>query len=117
MAKKETERDGAAGKDSEPPAGDTENKAEAAGADSASADDEKEAAGAGEKEPDAAPPEDEPAGSVDPVKAVKDVTARDEAAPHAAAAKSAPPAKKGAPWGAPFARFEAAWTRFETKLI
>jgi TRAP-type C4-dicarboxylate transport system permease small subunit len=43
-----------------------------------------------------------------------------ESEAHAAAAKSAPasaPARKGKAWGEPFARFEAAWTRFETRLI
>jgi Tripartite ATP-independent periplasmic transporters, DctQ component len=58
----------------------------------------------------------EAAQKVAPVAAAAPVASAAPAAP-AAPAAHAEPAAKGAAWGAPFARFEAGWTWFESRLI
>lgn len=125
MAKKKTKRHGAAGKGSEPPAKgpETENESgveegpESAGASDAVASSEDASSAPSGDDASSTPPEDDAA----PAAAAKIAAAKTDApddVKSADAPKSAPAAaKKGKAWGDPFARFEAGWTRLETKLI
>ncbi|MEZ4298432.1 MAG: hypothetical protein R3B70_26005 [Polyangiaceae bacterium] len=146
MAKKRTKRQGAPGKGSAPPTGGTkdeadlekddagasesesderasapdgespesptegeaEAKSESDGAESDAAESDAAESKAEESKADAGAAEEEPAGEKLAAR-----TAEDGDAP--AKDRKAPP--KGAAWGEPFARFEAAWTKLETRLI
>ncbi len=89
-----------------------------AGADSTSdqTDVENNAGAAAEEETDSATDESE--NTSEPKKEDAEASSAEKKSAEKIAESSAPnPLKKGKPWGEPFARFEAAWTRFETKLI
>lgn len=133
MAKKKAKRHGSSSNGSVPPAKGPEAESEAAASsegDVAKDDGAEESSSASERSSDAK--DDAPAsGGAASAKAEDDAAkeesaaaaksktddAEEESAASAGAATKTAPAAKGKPWGEPIARFEAGWTRLETKLI
>ena len=118
MAKKKTKRHGAAGKSSEPPAQGPETESESG------VDESPDSTGASDatsnEDASSAPSGDDAPSAAAKVTAAKSAPAKSDPpddAKSVSAPKSAAAPKKGKAWGDPFARFEAGWTRLETKLI